>query len=248
MLSINIGVFKLRIVGELLLSKELHAIKTTGFKNPVYCGDPLNISKIWADSGISEILFSTSTYSNTNLSYHKSPDEIRSPQINEFFSDYISNLKVPTSICVYPDLDNCKNLFDLGFDRVGFVVEPNKISLLKNVVNSLCTQYGGQALFLVFEVKDKKKVTNELEKFLNFAESFGVGEIIIKDVEADNNDLNFEFCERILAEVEKREILIGYSGGLKYEYKNKQLFQLFSCIVLGGDITLIKSNTVLPGF
>ena len=63
-----------------------------------------------------------------------------------------------------------------------------------------------------------------------------------------NNDLNFEFCERILAEVEKREILIGYSGGLKYEYKNKQLFQSFSCIVLGGDITLIKSNTVLPGF
>ena len=156
---------------------------------------------------------------------------------------------------VPPDEDNpdkhqivIKNLFDLGFDRVGFVVEPNKISLLKNVVNSLCTQYGGQALFLVFEVKDKKKVTNELEKFLNFAESFGVGEIIIKDVEADNNDLNFEFCERILAEVEKREILIGYSGGLKYEYKNKQLFQLFSCIVLGGDITLIKSNTVLPGF
>ena len=38
-------IFTMRIIGELILSKELDAVKTTQFQNPVYCGDYLNISK-----------------------------------------------------------------------------------------------------------------------------------------------------------------------------------------------------------
>ena len=52
----------MRIIGELILSKELDAVKTTQFQNPVYCGDYLNISKIWSDAGIDELLISLTSY------------------------------------------------------------------------------------------------------------------------------------------------------------------------------------------
>lgn len=238
----------MRLIGELILSCELDAIKTTSFNDPVYCGDCLNISKIWSDSGISELLFSITKYHRKNNSYKKIGNVTGNPEINEYFSDYISNLRVPASICIYPEIEDCHRLFECGFDRVGFCYEKGKETEIEYAVDVLRSQYGSQATFLVYEVCKIGKYVDELSEFINIAEKWGVGELIFKDIAAENKCADTEFCKKLAELARDSEILIGYSGGLQYEKEKLGKLKFFSSLSLGGDITFIGSNNVLPGF
>lgn len=238
----------MRLIGELILSHELDTIKTTAFQSPVYCGDCLNISKIWADSGISELLFSITRYKFQNAGYQKDKANKDNPEIDEYFSEYISSLRVPASICIKPSIRLCDRLFDLGFDRVGFNYNLNNTEKIYQALKYISTRYGGQATFLIYEMKFTHSDIENLSNVIDTIQEYGVGEIIIKDVLAENKCVNPSNVDVISMIMKEREIRFGYSGGIKFSDVCSEHFQDFSSLSIGGDITFVKQNKVMPGF
>ncbi len=164
-------------------------VKTTGFKDPKYVGDPLNAVKIFNEKEVDELM----------VLDIDATVEGREPNL-----ELIKNLAIE---CRMPfcygggvtTVDQAKNIIKLGAEKVALSSAAiNDTSLLRKMGEAV----GSQSVVVVIDVKKKKgllgKTTYEiytkngreksgkkLENFLKELNDIGVGEIVINSIDRD---------------------------------------------------------------
>ncbi|MFZ2894326.1 MAG: AglZ/HisF2 family acetamidino modification protein [Saprospiraceae bacterium] len=164
-------------------------VKTTGFKDPKYVGDPLNAVKIFNEKEVDELMV---------LDIDATVED-REPNL-----ELIKNLAIE---CRMPfcygggvtTVDQAKNIIKLGAEKVALSSAAiNDTSLLRKMGEAV----GSQSVVVVIDVKKKKgllgKTTYEiytkngreksgkkLENFLKELNDIGVGEIVINSIDRD---------------------------------------------------------------
>lgn len=177
-----------RIIPCLLLHNK-GLVKTTGFKDPKYVGDPLNAVKIFNEKEVDELMV---------LDIDASV-EGREPNL-----EVIKNLAIE---CRMPfcygggvtTVEQAKNIIKLGAEKVALSSAAiNDTSLLKKMGEAV----GSQSVVVVIDVKKKKgilgrttyeiytkngreKSGKKLENFLKELNDIGVGEIVINSIDRD---------------------------------------------------------------
>jgi imidazole glycerol-phosphate synthase subunit HisF len=175
---------RIRIIPALLM-KNQGLVKTVGFKDPKYVGDPINAIKIFNEKGVDELIFLDTT----------ATIEGRGP-----------NFKVISDIageCFMPfgygggirDLDDIKTLFGIGVEKV--IINSQAVDnpiLIKNAAE----RFGSQSIVVSIDVKrnllgkhvvysHSGKVSTKYDPviFAKYMEEMGAGEIILTSIDRD---------------------------------------------------------------
>lgn len=169
----------------MLLLKNGGLVKTTHFKNPVYVGDPINAVKIFNEKEVDELILLDITATN----------EKREPnykKIEEIVSEAFMPIGYGGGI---NKLEQIEKLFKLGIEKIilNSVAHSNP-----NLIKQAAQIFGNQSIVVAIDVKKDllskhrifthsggKAENIELISFLNMAENYGAGEILINSIDRD---------------------------------------------------------------
>jgi cyclase len=168
-----------------LLLKERGLVKTVGFRNPAYLGDPINIVRLFNDKEADELILLDITAARTRAR----------PQF-----DYLANL---ASECFMPlcygggirDMEDIQRLLSLGIEKVSI----NTAALESpDLISRAADSFGSQAIVGSIDVgRDwlgrrrvlvaggRKATRLEPEAAAAQLEAKGVGEILLTSIERD---------------------------------------------------------------
>lgn len=167
-----------------LLLRNTGLVKTIGFKDPVYLGDPINIIKIFNDKQVDEVVLLDITAT-----------ERKSPPF-----DYLSQL---TSECFMPlcygggvqSLEDMKRLYSLGIEKVAlnthavrdpaFIRAASDLFGSQSVIVSIDVKKSRLGKYEIFTNGGRKPTGLDPVRFAVELERHGAGEIILNSI---NND------------------------------------------------------------
>ena len=131
--------FRLRLIPSLLLRDE-RIVKTIQFNKFQYIGDPCNTVRIFNELEVDELFLKDILASTNN---QKPNFKLLKDIANECFMPltYGGGIKC---------LDDAKQLFDLGFEKI--LLNTNAI-INPRLISEIATQYGSQAVVISIDVK-----------------------------------------------------------------------------------------------
>lgn len=206
-----------RITPCLLVHKK-GLVKTTGFKEPKYVGDPINAVKIFNEKEVDELI----------VLDIDATIEGRGPDYN-----LIQNLAVE---CRMPfcygggvtTVEEAKQIINLGAEKVAIsAAAVNNI----NIVESIGRAVGIQSIVVVIDVKKKlfggyeiythngKKASGlKLDDFVKQLSRIGVGEIVINSIDDDGkmSGYNFKLFDTIRNLTDVPMTILGGAGTLEH--------------------------------
>lgn len=207
---------RIRIIPVLLLEKG-GLYKTVKFKNPNYIGDPINAVKIFNEKEADELLL---------LDFRASADKrkIDFSKITEIASEAFMPMAYGGGIT---KLDEAKKVFDCGYEKVVL----NSVLFENNsLVEGIAAIYGAQAVVGSMDVKKnifgknvvyshsgRNKTGFSPLEWATKLEEFGVGEIIINNIDKDGTweGYNLEIIASVSAKVKVPVIACGGAGSLE---------------------------------
>lgn len=202
---------KIRIIPTLLL-KNKGLVKTVGFKDPKYVGDPINALKIFNEKEVDELIFFDITATVDG----------RRPNF-KLISDIASECFMPFGYGGgISDLNDIKTLFSIGAEKVvinSFAVEN------PGFIKDAADQFGSQSIIVSIDVRrnllgkyvvyvNGGKVASKYDpvKFAQFMEEMGVGEIILTSIDRDGTMKGYDI-DLIKKVTSKLNIPVVASGG-----------------------------------
>lgn len=201
-----------------LLLQDQGLVKTVGFSDPKYVGDPINAIKIFNEKKADELVI---------IDIGASRDGQR-PDF-ELIRDFAEECKMP--LCYGGGI---KSLSDVA-KIIGLGVEKVAVSSLiyedPEVLDEIVASIGSQSLVCVIDVKQSfflktydvytnngtKKVNIKLEQLLKDLVSRGVGEIVINNIDRDGKMSGFDhkLFEFVRASVRCPIMMLGGAGSLE---------------------------------
>lgn len=206
---------RIRIIPVLLLDKG-GLYKTVRFKNPNYVGDPINAVKIFNEKEADELLL---------LDFRATADKrkIDFSKITEIASEAFMPMAYGGGVT---KLDEAKKVFDCGYEKIVL----NSILFENNsLVENIAAIYGAQAVVGCMDVKKnifgknqvythsgKNKTGYSPLDWASKLEEFGVGEIIINNIDKDGtwDGYNLEIIAAVSSRVKVPVISCGGAGSI----------------------------------
>jgi len=195
-----------RLIANLSLCEGL-AVKTRKFTEPRYLGEPQNITRLFSKFEADELaVFEISNRFG------------KSETGRDILSGIIRSASMPISYGGgLTNLENCKEIFQLGFDKV--IIK----SALHNgeFIKELAKTYGTQAVVAclnirlndeLYDVNGKILNENGLVSYISVLSQLGVGEFILHDIENEGTRLGnnlVEIADTVAKEVSAPIILQG---------------------------------------
>ncbi|WP_210397634.1 AglZ/HisF2 family acetamidino modification protein [Motiliproteus sediminis] len=201
-----------------LLLKGKGLVKTTGFKNEVYVGDPINAVRIFNQMEVDELFLldidATARQSGINF---------------ELLEQVASECFMP--ICYGGGVSSLKDyerLFTLGVEKVSvshaFFNQPE-------LVKAAVSRFGSQSIVLTLDIKrhwltkkmfacthnGRRKRPEALHQILELAQELGVGEIVVNSIDRDGTWAGFdrELIQTVSSRVSVPVVALGGAGKLE---------------------------------
>jgi cyclase len=206
----------IRLIPVLLL-KGKGLVKTTGFKNPVYVGDPINAVRIFNEKEVDELV----------LCDIEASMQQRDPNY-AWIKDIVSECFMPVGYGGgIRSMDQIRKIFDLGVEKVIL----NTAAFDFKLVSEAASIYGNQSIVGCIDVKKsffgaynvysnsgsiKHKITPE--EFAKQLVSAGVGEIIIQSIDKEGSMSGFdlELTKRVANAVNVPIVASGGAGNIDH--------------------------------
>jgi cyclase len=204
-----------RVIPALLLDKG-RLVKTVGFKNPSYVGDPINVVKIFNEKEVDELIVLDISASKNGLS----PDF---ETIQKLSSECFMPLTYGGGIT---RLEQASQIFSMGIEKVSIQSAAfNNI----NLITKIAEKYGSQSVILSIDVKrnwfGKYKafltckeifINIDLVEFIQSAVNAGAGEILLNSVNCDGkqNGYDLEIISYLSKNLSIPLIALGGAGNI----------------------------------
>lgn len=205
-----------RVIPSLLFDKD-RLVKTVGFKNPKYVGDPINTIKIFNEKEVDELLLLDITASEQN----------REPNFR-----LIANI---ASECFMPfaygggvnTIDQIKKLFHLGVEKVclnsAAIESPELLTKAaemfgsQSIVVSMDAMKNFWGKYEVYGKRGNKSTKRSPSEFAQFVEKMGAGEILINSIKLDGTwaGYDLDLIKQVSSAVEIPVIACGGAGKLE---------------------------------
>jgi cyclase len=231
-----------RIIPTLLLKNE-SLVKTVGFDNFIYVGDPANTVRIFNELEVDELFFL---------------------DIDASRKDKKPNLKVLREIsdeCFMPlgygggisNIEIAKSIFDIGFEKI--VLNSHAVSNPK-LISEIAKIYGTQALVVAIDVKANlfgKKTVRTFSGKINTkidpviwaknVEQLGAGELLITSIDKEGSWSGFDFdlISNITRVVNIPVIAHGGCGSINHMIQVVKLSKA-SAVALGSLVVFQKKG------
>jgi len=193
-------------------------VKTIGFKNPYYVGDPINAVKIFNEKEVDELIL---------LDIDATVKQ-KSPQ-HELIKDIVSEAFMP--ICYgggIRTVDQMRRLFALGVEKVS--ISCGSIEN-QSLVKDGATLFGSQSIIVTLDVKKsglqrhysvvthngKKNTGLDPVETAEYIEKMGAGELLINNVDEDGRMRGYDenLVKQISTAVNIPVVALGGAGSLK---------------------------------
>lgn len=199
-----------------LLLKNGGLVKTVGFDNPKYVGDPINAVRIFNEKEVDELVLLDIEASRQNR-------EPNYAQIQNIVSEAFMPIAFGGGI---KTLDQAKRLIGLGVEKV--VVNSAALQDF-DLVNSIANHFGSQSMVLAVDIKKdwlgRYRVFNAVARKLTSQDPVeqvsrgvmaGVGEIFVNDVtrEGTGQGYDLDLLKKITDGVQVPVIACGGAGSL----------------------------------
>ena len=199
-----------------LLLKGQGLVKTIGFKNPTYVGDPINAIKIFNDKEVDELVLL-----DIDATINK-----RGPafdMIREVASECFMPLGYGGGISTIAEM---RTIFAMGVEKV--ILNTSALNCL-NLISEAATEFGSQSIVVAIDIKKSifgkynvfsmsgtKKHKIEPEIFAVKAEAAGAGEILLNSIDNDGKQQGFdlELIKRVSESVNIPVVACGGAGTL----------------------------------
>ncbi len=204
---------KNRLIPVILISKG-GCFKSTKFRDLKYVGDPLNISKIFNQKLVDELIILDINASKVNLK----PDF---QLLEEISSECFMPLSYGGGISTIEDADK---IFSLGFEKI---ILNNILFKDKKLLEVIAKKYGSQSVivsidfyktffgkYMIYCHANQKKLKIDYINLIKEYESFGAGEFFLNSVKSDGtmNGLDHKLFLEVKNSISTPLVLCG---GLK---------------------------------
>jgi cyclase len=175
---------RVRVIPILTLQNE-RLVKTIGFKNPKYIGDPINAVKIFNEKEVDEIAIV-----DISATLEKRPPNFE--RIEEIASEAFMPLAYGGGIS---NISQIEKIFSLGVEKV---VINSSIENNFDLIRKTANQYGSQSVIASVDIKTnflgkigayrnsgKIKIKHKLIEYIKKLEDEGVGEIFLTSIDRD---------------------------------------------------------------
>lgn len=221
-----------RLIPSLLLF-EGGLVRTRGFKNPSYIGDPVNAVKIFSEKQADELII-----------LDKTPDA-RGPNF-QLIEDMAGEAFMPLSYGGnVKSVDDARNLFRLGIEKI--IVNDAAFSN-PELLSAISDLSGSSSLVLAVNVKKfffggyhlyssngAQKIPTSLETHIIDMQKLGIGEILICDINSEGSQKGLDLdLIAYFSSIVNVPLLI--SGGMRNVQDARDAFDIGVDGVVGGDM------------
>jgi cyclase len=205
-----------RIIPILLLNDSGGVVKTQNFSRPVYIGDPINAVKIFNEKEVDELILLDISASLNKISPNYS-------LIKEVVSESFMPMGYGGGI---KSLDQIKNLFDLGLEKVII----NSAMFDYDLIDEAANIFGSQSIVISIDIRKSLfnkyhiftksgtlKHNNDFKEHVRRLCNFGAGEIIIQSIDKEGlmRGYDLELIEIISSLVNIPIVASGGAGSLE---------------------------------
>lgn len=197
-----------------LLIQNKGLVKTVGFKNPKYIGDPINAVKIFNEKEVDEILI-------LDIDATK---EKRGPDF-EMIKNIANECRMP--LCYgggISSTEEARKVISLGVEKIAL----NNAALDNlHLIEEIGKEIGLQSLSIIIDVRRNKnkgydiyqlngsqKTNINFEEYLSNLNKLGVGEVIINSIDEDGRmqGYDLELVDLVWKKVEMPITILGGAG------------------------------------
>ncbi len=200
-----------------LLLRNNGLVKTAGFKDPKYVGDPINAVKIFNDKEVDELIF---------LDISATRDR-RKPNF-KLISDLASECFMPFAYGGgITNLEEIRELFQIGVEKVvintaarqdtGFISKAVDLFGSQSIVVSLDVKKNIFGRYELFAHNTGKPLKQDVFAFLQEMQSAGAGEIFLNSVDRDGTAQGYDLdlVKRVTSSVTIPVIAGGGAGNVQ---------------------------------
>jgi imidazole glycerol-phosphate synthase subunit HisF len=201
-----------------LLVKDKGLVKTVGFKDPKYVGDPINAVRIFNEKEVDELIVFDIDATRDN----REPDF----KMIEYLA---AECRMP--LCYgggIKTVEQAQRIFELGVEKIAI----SSIAIENpDIVTQIAKRVGNQSVIVILDVK-KKFLTGKYEVYthngqkntykspVDLAKQFeqlGAGEIVINSIDNDGlmKGYDFTLIDKIRKEIGLPMSILGGAGNLK---------------------------------
>lgn len=234
-----------RLIVEMTLLSE-DAVKTKSFENPVYLGDPLNMTRLLSRFEVDEliILDISSRYGESSVSARMLSGILESAFMPIAFGGGIN------------DLDSAKEKFQLGFDKVVLKSGLMEVRLVENISGIYGQQSTIGCLDIVkqeknWQVNCREYTEAELIDYVKVLQERGIGEILVHDIKNEGTRRGFGLEEICLKIADVTDIPVSVSGGIPSIDAAADLIKNSKIDSVGGTTMFVfdpKTNSVFLSY
>lgn len=204
-----------RIIPVLLVQNK-GLVKTIGFKNPVYIGDPINAIKIYNEKEVDELVI-------LDIEASRRRSGIDWPLLNRFNREAFMPLGYGGGI---KNIQDIKKIINLGYEKVilnsvlfgslSLISEASHIIGSQSLVVCVDIIKAKDSSFRVYDHINRKITGLNPYDYIKSLETEGAGEIIIQSVDRDGTyqGYNMEFMKEISAKVKIPIVALGGASSL----------------------------------
>lgn len=182
------------------------AVITKKFMNPRYVGDPINVTEI------------LSKFESDELFVCDFSERFSKPRTSiEALSGIVDMASMPIAYCGgIRTLDRARELFNLGFDKVGIRIKVDSLSLIKDI----SANFGNQATVGVIDYSENSDgyllngnqlALYELEDYIKSVIDSGVGEVLLHSIarQGTRAGLNFGRLEELFQSLSTFPVVVA---------------------------------------
>jgi cyclase len=203
-------------------------VKTKQFNNPRMVGNPVQAARVYNSRGVDELMF-------IDIFATKQNRKINLKIVRDVIKECFMPVGIGGGITTLEDIND---LLQIGADKV---VIKNIIFSNPDFIISAANFFGSQCISISIDVIKKNNeyfIFNDYNKiykmidYIIMAQDFGVGEIILNNVDADGMMNGFDFeLYNIVSDVAKVPIVYVGGGGNLDHYED--LFSKTACNAVG---------------
>lgn len=176
----------------ILLNTSKGLVKTVKFQDAKYVGDPINAIKIFNEKEVDEIIF-------LDIECSKLEKEINYSLISNIASECFMPLTYGGGV---RDISSIRKILQLGVEKVcinsaaientNFLREAISTFGSSTIVVSIDVKKNWFGKYIVYGLSGRKKSSLNLEKYVQFLDEIGVGEIMINSIDNDGKQLGYD--------------------------------------------------------
>jgi cyclase len=195
------------IVALTLISED--AVKTAGFKNPKYLGDPVNLTRLFSKFEVDEMCI-------LDISERFDADGVSRETLSAILESAFMPISFGGGIT---NFQKAKEIFQLGFDKVVIKSGINQLNLIEEIV----ANYGQQSVIACLDVEldqdsfrlnGLQMTQNQIIDYVQTLESRGVGELLVHDVVNEGTRIGYSLKELATLIADSAEIPVTVGGGI----------------------------------